>query len=829
MKKAQHMKLRVLAILVIIFHLSPVFGQTATSESFEVFHPSKKRIIDITHTRLEIKPFFEKKSIYGKAFLNIKPYNKPLDKFELDAKGMKIRQVYVVNASGFIPVEYDYDNWTIDIQLNRVYNVDEQFTIFIEYTAHPYDLEAKGINLSAGKGMYFIDPLDKNPYKETQLWTSGETNANSVWFPTVDAPNERFTQEIYLTVDQTYNTLSNGILEKTVYNDDGTKTDYWKQDFTHSPYLTMIAVGKFFVTNDDWGPLTVSYYTNQQYNDDVRKIFGQTPYMMSFFSTLLGVDFPWEKYAQLVVHDFNAAAMENTSAVLFYEKYFADKYDALDYNFDDVIAHELMHQWFGDYVTCESWANLTLNEAFATYGEVLWYEHKYGKDEGDKLNQENLEKYLIEDYISSEPLIQYFYEDADEDLFDSHRYEKGARVVHMLRDYLGDETFFGGIKHYLKKHHHQSVEIHDLRMAFEEYTGEDLVWFFDQWFMYPGHPVVEISNKYDATRQEVTVYVKQVQETDYKRAYIFPLSIDIYYNGKSKRHNVWVDSKNEKFTFKANEAPRFINVDAKKAMLWEKVEDKSVKDFTYQFFNAPLYLDRLEALKGLYDLQDKNDARKVYQAALKDPFWGIREFAVREIVLKHYEGNDLAINQVKDLALSDPSSRVRRYALNTLSNFDPELGATVADSLIHNDSSRLVLANALAVAFQSNPLEYFKVAEDFESIQNVHLYRTICSIYAEQGGKSKHPYFKKAIWSARAAYIPMLMQTYLEFLQRMDTETVKNGVNFLKDIALYEETDLTKRTAKNILMDLKDFFAKNKAEDSETKLAATNTALDALN
>ena len=252
-----------------------------------------------------------------KAFLNIIPYNKTIEEFELDAKGMNIRQVYVVHAQGFIPLKYEYDNLILTVKLNRPYNETEQFTLFIEYTAHPYKLKEKGIDLSAGRGMYFIDPLDKNPYKATQIWTQGETNANSIWFPTVDAPNEQFTQEIYITVPSNYTTLSNGVLESTVVNPDGTKTDYWKQDKAHGPHLVMLAVGKFHVSLDDWGPIKVTYYTIPEFGKDARKVFGQTPYMMSYFSNLLQVDYPWEKYAQVVVQDYTSGAMENTSASRF--------------------------------------------------------------------------------------------------------------------------------------------------------------------------------------------------------------------------------------------------------------------------------------------------------------------------------------------------------------------------------------------------------------------------------------------------------------------------------------------------------------------------------
>ena len=170
----------------------------------------------------------------------------------------------------------------------------------------------------------------------------------------------------------------------------------------------------------------------------------------------------------------------------------------LDRNFDDIIAHELMHQWFGDLVACESWAHLALNEAFATYGEYIWYAYKYGIEEADRLHDEYLNVYLAESIYKSEPIINFYYENADDDLFDAHRYEKGSRVLHMLRDHMGEEFFWKGLEHYLKTYRHQSVEIHHLRMSLEKVSGDDLHWFFDQWFMKEGHPVVDIMDEYDA-------------------------------------------------------------------------------------------------------------------------------------------------------------------------------------------------------------------------------------------------------------------------------------------------------------------------------------------
>jgi aminopeptidase N len=813
---------------LILVHLSLCFGQEKPLLNNDVFQPSNKRIIDIVHTQLEVTPDFKNLSLYGKAFLILKPFNKNLQTITLDAKGMTIQKVAILEENVLQPLDYTYDNLQIQIALLNEIGVEDSITIFVEYSAHPYNLETKGISLAAGRGLFIIDPMDKNPYKGKQLWTSSGSAANSIWFPTVDAPNESFSQEIAITVDTQLVTLSNGILEKTTLHSNGTKTDYWSQKLPHAPYLVMIAAGEFAIVKDTWRNLEVPYYTLPELANDVDAIFGRTPEMLTFFSEKFGVDFPWDKYAQIVVYDFIAGAMENTSASVFYETYYADKYDLIDRNFDDIIAHEIVHQWFGDLVTCESWAHLSLNEAFATYGEVLWFENQFGKNEGDKVNHDFLLTYLDEYQHKKDPIIKYYFENPDEDLFDAHRYEKGARVLHQLQDYLGVETFYAGLNHYLNKHKHQPVEIHDLRLALEEFTGEDLFWFFDQWFLQAGHPIVQIVEQYDAKNNQVHVYVQQTQGTESGRAFMFPLSIDVYTNGKVTRHEVWVKNLMEKFNFKVEKAPDLVNVDAKKVMLWEKKEFKTVEALQFQYANAPLFLDKLEALEGLELQQTKANAREVFLAALEDEFWAIREFAAKKIDLKLHEKEGLAIQILQQMALSDSSSAVRRAALEKLAAYQIDLAITICETLIEKDSSRKVIGIAIGILDESKHPEIFSLASPFESVKNVYLYRSISKIYANLGDSTKNDYLKKAIWTSRDVHVPLLLDFYETYLKRMDANVVENGVHFLKDLALYEESGNTQTIAKQLLIKLKDYFSTSKAHDNKIKLAATKAALAAL-
>ena len=199
-----------------------------------------------------------------------------------------------------------------------------------------------------------------------QIWTQGETESNSAWFPTIDKTNQKTTQELTLTVDNKYVTLSNGKLVSQKKNTDGTRTDYWKMDLPHAPYLFFAGVGNYAVIKDTWKGKEVSYYVEPEYASVARKIFGLTPEMMTFFSKVTGVEFPWAKYAQITGRDYISGAMENTTATLHSDIAQRDARELVDGNgWESVIAHELFHQWFGDYVTTESWSNLTVNESWS--------------------------------------------------------------------------------------------------------------------------------------------------------------------------------------------------------------------------------------------------------------------------------------------------------------------------------------------------------------------------------------------------------------------------------------------------------------------------------
>ncbi len=447
-----------------------------------IFRGEAEKVNDLVHTKLDVKFDFDKAYMYGKAWITLQPHFYPTDSLTLDAKGMDIQEVSLVSGNTKKPLKYNYDSLQLHINLGKTFSGGQKYTIYIQYTAKPNEYMATGSTaISDAKGLYFINPKGIVKNKPTQIWTQGETEANSVWMPTIDKPNQKTTEEISITVPSKYVSLSNGLLISQKKNEDGTRTDVWKMDLPHAPYLFFMGVGDFEIIKDTYKGKEVSYYVEKEYAPVARKIFGNTPEMMKFFSGKTGVEYAWPKYAQMVGRDFVSGAMENTTATLHEESAYQDARQLIDENsWEDVIAHELFHHWFGDLVTAESWSNITVNESFADYSETLWNEYKYGKDAGDRINYNAMQAYLY-GAADDKQLVRYYYSDK-EDVFDVVSYQKGGRILHMLRNYVGDDAFFASLKKYLTDNKFKTGEAHQLRLAFESVTGKDLNWFWNQWY-----------------------------------------------------------------------------------------------------------------------------------------------------------------------------------------------------------------------------------------------------------------------------------------------------------------------------------------------------------
>ncbi len=647
--------------------LEEVVLKTSKTTERAYYHESPERINDLLHTKLNVSFDWEKKHLLGDATLDFKPYFHAQNSVTIDAKGFDIHQISLVSLNGTkTDLKYTYNDLQISIDLDRFYNRNETYTLYINYTAKPDDLLIEGGDaITDAKGLYFINP-DGSEDKPMQIWTQGETESSSCWFPCIDKPNERCTQEIAITVQDKYTTLSNGILTKSTSNSNGTRTDLWIQKKEHAPYLFMMAVGEFSITEDKWRDLDVNYYVEPEQEKHAQRIFGKTPEMMEFYSQLLGFDYPWEKYSQIIVRDYVSGAMENTSAVIHGEFVYSDEREFLDDPNEMIVAHELFHHWFGDWVTCESWPNLPLNEGFATYGEYLWMEGKYSGDEAAHYIHGDLKQYLNESTHKQVDHIRFDNENPN-NMFDSHSYAKGGRILHMLRYAIGDEAFFKGLEYYLTEYANQAVEVHQLRLAMEHISGQDLNWFFNQWFLASGHPQISVGQTIE--NNKVSLTIRQNQSLENTPLYRIPLEIGIYENGVEKRFTIELTKQEEAFVFETSSKADLVVFDADHYLLADISFNKTDDQWMYQLKNAPHYFDRMEAVDSLSNSTNFAMQSIAVKMALNDSFWAIKTQGLDCFEKADPRTRSVLESQLIQLASTDKKSDVRTSAIYCLSTY----------------------------------------------------------------------------------------------------------------------------------------------------------------
>ena len=733
-------------------------------------------INDLIHTKLAVNFDFPKAYMNGKAWITLKPYFYPTDSLTLDAKGMDIRTVALAKGSSNTPLKYEYDGMHLRIKLDKVYKRNNEYTVYIDYVAKPNELKVQGsAAITDAKGLYFINP-DRKEDKPQQIWTQGETEATSVWCPTIDKPNQKTTQEIAMTVPSKFVTLSNGKLVSQKNNANGTRTDTWKMDLPHAPYLFFMGAGEFSIVKDQYKGKEVSYYVEKEYAPVARKIFGNTPEMMKFFESILGVDYPWNKYAQIVGRDYVSGAMENTTATIHQESAQQDARELIDGNiWENTIAHELFHQWFGDLVTIESWSNVTLNESFANYSEYLWQEYKYGKDAALEHNYNEMYGYL-QSNSEHKDLVRYYYTDK-EAMFDAVSYNKGGRILNMLRNHIGDSAFFKALNLYLTKNKFGTTEAHQLRIAFEEVTGRDLNWFWNQWYFGAGHPKLNIDYVYDNNAKQVKVIVTQQQEG---KVFRLPIAVDIYAGQEKKRHQVWLRNRVDTLTFNYTSTPDLVNVDADKLLLAEKTDNKTLANFVHQYKYAGNYLDRREAVDFAAESDDPA-AFEFLKTAVKDKYHGIRLYTLNKLDWRQENVRTQMEPILNELASKDPKSTVRGLALSILGAYGkPEYRALFEKNL--NDSSYSIAGAALdgmmmldssAAIAQAKKMAEGKIkGKLLESVTRVLMMSGDASLFSKVSKTFDDMPFSQAKFN--------LVQPFAQMLVRIDDEEqFRKGVDMI--------------------------------------------------
>lgn len=813
---------------------------TATVVGYPQYKSFESKYFALTHVELDVRPDWQRQQLAGKAILTLTPYAYPQDSLVLDAQDLTIESLKLNDRES---LKYTDNKRQLHISLGKSYKPSDTFRIYIGYIANPNKIIPDSIaEKSDEKGLFFINAGGKDTSRPTELWTQGETRHNSAWFPCIDATNQKFTQKIAITVDDKYTTLSNGLLIKSAKNNDGSRTDVWVQNLPSATYLSMIAAGNWKISRDKWRNMAVDYYLEPEYAPFAKLIFGNTPKMIEYFSRLLKYDYPWQKFSQVVCRDFVSGAMENTSAVVHYELLQHDARAHIDNTYENVISHELFHHWFGDLVTCKGWANLALNESMATLGEYLWEEHANDIETAQLHRQQDLVAYLAEAATSMKPVIQHYYVDA-EDLFDRTRYEKGGLIFSMLRNYLGDSTFFKGLHNYLVAHAFQNVELADMRIAMENASGEDLNWFFSQWFEKPGHPVLSIKQNYIPETGKLTVTVSQKQDPDISPLYKLPVIIDISTRQGIIHKKVWVEHKQDSFWFSLQSAPLLVNFDAEKLLLCQKIETKPAAQWYYQYFHGQNYADRYESFESIS--QDHRDLAAdsvhwFYQASLHDASWNIRRLAINSLYSLASDSyvKDSLYARVEYMAVHDNNSKVRVAALNYLQQKEGTAAKNIFMKALQ-DSSYDVLATAIrhihGITSRKDSAWLLKMLPAFQFSRSGGVQLAIGDVYSAYPALSHLDFFHRAPHYLFSYQFSMFIEEYKTLLLALDIKQVQAEKAFILNLD-NSFTELGSMLAyKNMLNDLvkrlKEYPGKNFPEKEMLIQAFTeksvNTRLNA--
>jgi aminopeptidase N len=728
----------------------------------------------LVHTKLDVRFDYDKAFMYGKEWLTLQPHFYPTDSVLLDAKGMDIKEVAIMKGTTKTPLKYTYDGMQINIKLDKTYMGAEKYTLYFDYVSKPNEIKSTGsAAITDAKGLYFINPKGEEKDKPTQIWTQGETEANSVWMVTIDKPNQKTTQELSMTVPNKYVTLSNGLLISKKVNADGTRTDNWKMDLPHAPYLFFMGVGDFAIVKDTYKGKEVSYYVEKNQEPYARRVFGNTPEMMKFFSEKLGVEYPWQKYNQIVGRDYVSGAMENTTATLHQESAYQNNRQLVDGNaWEETIAHELFHQWFGDLVTAESWSHLTVNESFANYSEYLWNEYKYGSDAAYEHNVEDMQGYIASG-SEKKDLVRFHYADK-EDMFDGVSYNKGGRILNMLRNYVGDDAFFKSLNNYLTTHKFKAGEAGQLRLAFEETTGKDMNWFWNQWYYGSGHPKLKIDYLYDDAAGKASVIIEQTQKTG--KVFKLPLAIDVYNGSDKKRYNMVVENKIDTLYFNYTTKPTLINVDADKLLLCEKTDNKTEENFIAQLKNAKNYVDRKEAI----DFFAKKSSPELAKG-LSDKFGGLKILTMQKLGTSPYKADKVVLGQIEDLTKSS-NKKVKAAAINYLVKNGDAKYLSIYQAAV-NDSSYSVAGAALKGMVAQDAASAYTLAKKFSSDAKGALGAVVNDILIDNGTEADFDFISNMYANAPLSFEKVTMtKKFTEYLGKLsNVSKIKTGIDKIMD------------------------------------------------
>lgn len=681
----------------------------ANAQQDFICHPLDEKLtprehpVDITKMKVEVSFEPENKLVKGKVTHTFKPLQKTVDSIFFDGPDIRIKTAMLDGKE----VKFTINKDGVTIWPSPALTWDKEHTLVFDYEANPK------------RGIYFIgwnqpeDLKNTNPWKiRRQLWTQGQGIDNRHWIPMYDDANDKFITETVVTFDKKYKVLSNGKKVAEKDNGNGTKTWHYAMSKPHAGYLLMLGIGEYEIKQSKTSrgtPLNFYYYPGME--KWVEPTYRYTEKMFDFLEAETGVPYPWESYSEIMVQDFLYGAMENTTATIFGDFMFVDDRAFLDRNYVGVNCHELTHQWFGDYITHRSNAEIWLHESYATYYPKLMQLKTEGPDAYQWSQKGEMDRALEAARKDNYPVRHSQGGSA-------RHYPKGSVVISMLKDVVGDSAFNRALNHYLTTHAYKNVETNDLYQALQDVLGVAPSWFFEQWLYRGGEPHYEVkweeisSGKAENGSGKTTrVTVKQIQKmSEGTDLFKMPLEIMVFYgNGTAAIKKVMLSNETEVIDIenKTSSKVMFVVFDKGNRVLKNLTFNRTYEELEAQAQMAPDMIDRYEALLAMKSItMDKKRVLLQHLVTGKD-YWGIRAEAATQLA------NDSQSFPVLNKALTDPNVNVRKAAL-TMQHIPAELKPNVEALL--KDSSYVVIETALEKLCRDYPKEAVKYLDATDGI-----------------------------------------------------------------------------------------------------------------
>ncbi len=661
--------------------------------------------VHFTRLKLEVSFVPQQALVKGRVTEYFTPLRKSVDTIYLNGPGIKF---FSCTLNGK-PTAYDTTAGGIFIHCNPVLHWDTQDSITIVYEA-----------LSPRRGIYFYGWNDPKNILRKQIWTQGEGTDNRNWIPMYDEPNDKMITEMIVTFDKNYSVLSNGTKISERLNADGTKTWHYRISHPISTYLIMLAIGDYGVkTAKSSGGVPMYYWYYPDEADRVQPTYEHATDMMDFLESETGLKYPWESYSQVPVENYVFGAMENTTATVFGDFYFNDKRGTIDRAYSGVDAHEMTHQWFGDYVTCRSWVDMWMHESFATYYAKLY--------EGEKLH-------TGEDYYAWNRRAEQnaAINASKTDLgpirntagVTARIYNKGSAVLDMLSYVIGHDAFKRAIHCYLIHNKYANVDIHDFEKAFKDTLGLDMDWFFKEWVLRGDEPHYDVSYKVEKKNEGnfAVIDVKQTQKiTDVTGYFKMPINFEVYYaDGSRDSVQQWISHAEDSVIIPVKKQISFVLFDPDSWIIKSVSFNKSFAELQSQVHFAPHAIDRFDALVALRDSSINLKRNLLISEFNLEQYYGIRQEAVLQLS-KDKDPNSIVVLQ---RAFSDKDANVRQTVINAIDSLTPHWQPYFEKAL--HDSSYVTEQDALIKLCQQDPSNIEKYLDETKNDYGIeHGLRTV--------------------------------------------------------------------------------------------------------